>query len=339
MAESHLDTPILIGGCGSSGTTLLRALLDKHPEVVCDDEVSFFNKREIYGDYDRFRRMLPAWYESGVACSGYWSQTDFFFRPDAVGITRDLAVEWSRRAADMRGYVQELKRHFLKKSGKRIFAEKTPTNVYCFRDFAQLFPESPIVHVIRDGRDVVCSLMKRGYSLWECGSRWVYDVSAGMSCRDLPRYMELRYEDLARDPEGVLRRLCRHLGVPFSHAMLERDGERTFRHPSWSSDAYSSPINTKSIGRYKKDLSEEQLALFYRTCLSRRYAQRFRLERMPACELLRELGYEAPGRDALPPLPLRKYGAPLGDWTRKSRRSMRRGRGPRPFYTSITLCR
>ena len=49
--------PILIGGCGSSGTTLLRVLLNAHPKTHCGTELNLFNNKIFYDEdfsYSRF---------------------------------------------------------------------------------------------------------------------------------------------------------------------------------------------------------------------------------------------------------------------------------------------
>ena len=44
----RLSNPIFIGGCGSSGTTLLRKMLNMHPNVAVGPELSVFDRPELY---------------------------------------------------------------------------------------------------------------------------------------------------------------------------------------------------------------------------------------------------------------------------------------------------
>lgn len=335
MSENRLDSPVLIGGAGSSGSTLFRAILNRHPEIACGPEMVFFDKKVIYGDYETFRRMLPLWLTTGVPCDGYFRYPALLIARPAYGLTRDLLIDWSRQARCLREFVDLLQSHILRQSGKRIFAEKTPTNAYCFREFIELYPKGRLIHVIRDGRDVFCSLRRRGFRPFQAASRWLYDVSAALACRSLPQYFELRYEELVTRPEGVVARACEHIGVEFTPAMLQPDTDAAREKlRSWTSSATHSPINPSSAGRYKKELTPRQLARFYGVALNAVGAARLGAPEWTTRELLAELGYSVPpeGQGSLPAVRLLD---PLLDWLRRAFYCVRRKQRILPLLTCV----
>ncbi len=155
--------------------------------------------------------------------------------------------------------------------------EQTPEMAHLADVAALAFPEARFVHIVRDGRDVVCSLLERG---WLGGVRaggaddaglayghdarfWVeperrHEFSAVSEARRAAwawrRYVsaaraascgafELRYETLAADPARTAVELARYLGCasePLSRSL--------------------SAVHRESIGRFRRDLTREQLA-------------------------------------------------------------------------------
>jgi hypothetical protein len=89
--------------------------------------------------------------------------------------------------------------------------------------------------------------------------RWVRDTEAGIAMRGDPRYMEVRYEELVEDPEGVLRGLVAALDEPWLPRLLV---ERTPR--SGGPAHANSRISTGSVGRWRQDLSADERAAVQR---------------------------------------------------------------------------
>jgi hypothetical protein len=300
VSDRELERPILIGGCGSSGTTLLYALLASHPRLAGGPELSFFNKRALYDDWAGVRERLPRWLEQGVPTGGYHVQPAFLEGRGFHGLEDARLVEWSRAASGLRDFVQLLEAHVLTRLARPRLVEKSPTNVYCLRELTRLLPEARVLHVVRDGRDVVCSLLGRGFSLFQAASRWLYDVSAGFACRDLPQLLEVRYEELVRSPAAVLRRVCEHCELEFHPSMLERAGlPEPFQAglPSWRSSPVG-PIAECSVGRHERELDASQLARFHAIGLTPFAAARLGTRPFETGELLAALGYamrEDPG--------------------------------------------
>jgi hypothetical protein len=110
--------------------------------------------------------------------------------------------------------------------GKPRYADKTPSYVQHIPMLAALFPDARFVHVIRDGRDVALSFRRLPFGpdtldeaalFWR--SRTLTGRRAGASLGP-KRYLEVHYEDLAREPEKHLRQICEFIDIPYDPAML-----------------------------------------------------------------------------------------------------------------------
>ncbi len=109
---------------------------------------------------------------------------------------------------------------------KTRFADKTPRNVLHIDLLAGAFPDARFVHLVRDGRDVVPSMLGLAYfpdRFPEAVLYWADRVRQGRQAgRRLgpERYIEVRYEDLVADAPAVLAGLCEFLDLSDDPAML-----------------------------------------------------------------------------------------------------------------------
>lgn len=191
--------PIFVVGCARSGTTLLRVILDAHPGISAGDETHFLADLEAL--------MRP----------GYWKHLKAY-DPDRE--------RWHRRIAAFFASVHE---DYARSRGKVRWADKTPKYVTHLPFIASLFPDAQIVHIVRDGRDVVASHLDRwGWQrAFHCAATtWRKSVEAGQAFgRRAPagRYHEIRYEELVGSPEPTLRVLFEFLGEPWDGGVLTFD--------------------------------------------------------------------------------------------------------------------
>lgn len=121
--------------------------------------------------------------------------------------------------------------------------------------------------LVRDGRAVTASRMRRdGFSMKRCAEVWRTEhlkrIAAQFTARRAPRRI-VHYEDLATDPEKVLRGLCDWLGLDFEPAMLEF---RENRH-----NVGGNPMRFRKTERsvtlderWRDELGAEDLATFER---------------------------------------------------------------------------
>ncbi|MEM8961411.1 MAG: sulfotransferase [Acidobacteriota bacterium] len=251
--------PIVIGGCGRSGTTLVRVILDSHSELLCGPETNLLVK--------------PLWVHHRPAIERLSER----FAIPIVDIEAILRLTTSH--AD---FVTCFFARAAQRVGKSRWADKTPANIRHLDWLFAHFPEARFVHVIRDGRDVVCSLrthprhkvvdgelipLDTDNPIEECVARWVGDVELGLAWRDDPRVLELRYEDLVADPDTTIRALCADLDLPFEDAMLHHEQiggrSRDVEHFPQNPEAQSA-ISGKRVERWRTDLTAEQLAYVLR---------------------------------------------------------------------------
>ncbi len=182
----------------------MRVMLDAHPRICCGPEL----------------KLLPSIAE--------WYQT----------LTRNFASvlqSYGNTPADLRlrfrQLIEGLVENFRRASGKPRWAEKTPHNVLFMVPLGELFPEARFIHLIRDGRDVACSLITMDWlnpltgrkldyvqNIASAARYWREVVTVARQQAQHPtlagRVRELRYEALVANPEGVMRQVLQFLGEP-----------------------------------------------------------------------------------------------------------------------------
>lgn len=138
-----------------------------------------------------------------------------------------------------------------------------------FEDYLGRWPNACFLGMLRDGRDVLASQLNTGdfkKTPAEVAEGWVKTQRRFASLVEEPRInaYTVRYERLTQDPEPELRNICEAIGVPFNENMLRHnESELTiFKASHLSRDRVVRSIDTKMIGRWKRDLSAEQLDEF-----------------------------------------------------------------------------
>jgi hypothetical protein len=279
--------PLFVVGCGRSGTTMLRLMLDSHPDLAVPWESHFIVA--MWKDRRRYRAASGVDAElmvRDIADSPMFGQWEV---PDDVLERRIDALD----RPSFPDVIDAVFMAYADSRGKRRWGDKTPAYVRSIPLLARLFPDSRFVHVIRDGRDVALSYLSVPWGpsdIWLAARRWKHDVSAGR--RDgarLPtsRYLEVRYEDVIRDPRDALERICRVADLPFDEGMLEyhRDGSERLASPEAHKAYHASASKPPTAGLrdWRTQMSEDALTAFESV----------------AGGLLGELGYER-GRPQLP---------------------------------------
>ena len=136
--------------------------------------------------------------------------------------------------------------------GCRYWCEKTPRNILFFREIsACLGHRTKMINIVRDGRDVVCSVHPDAPErFWVSPERWVEDVAAGIAFEDDPQVLTLRYEDLVTAFAETMSRLCAFLKLRSNRRMLEYPAHATLKvSNAWSQPA--SAVHANRIGSWR----------------------------------------------------------------------------------------
>jgi hypothetical protein len=265
--------PIFIIGAMGSGTTLLRLMLDSHPNIAIPYETGFMRAYNAH-------QFIPF----------KWSGRNWAKR-----------LGWSREELDreLAQFYEKLFMRYVEANGKQRWGEKTPLHTWHVDAMARLYPDAQFVGVVRHPGGEVGSCVNRfGHSLGRATYhylRYTKEV-ARQAAHHEDRFVVLRYEDLVLQPERCLRELLEWLGEPWSDKVLQHhivQTERGVKQRAEGGSRIDEPIDTSRIDKWTRTLDDSQ---------RRKVARRLR-------RLGRFFGYSMD--DPLALEPLREDGSPL----------------------------
>jgi len=271
-----IPAPFIIG-MGRSGTTLLRLMLDAHSALTIPAETHFIPfllqdpPRDGAECLARLRTM-PNWGDFDLAGTGFEERLSAL---QPFSLAEAIRLFFGRYAATQ---------------GKPRWGDKTPTYVEQVAAIGALLPEARFVHLLRDGRDVALSYRDKwfgpGDDLVAAARLWrgrILAARAQAETLEPGRYLELRFEDLVREPEHWLRTVCDFLELPFEPEMLnyprratERLGEMGDRRDAEGQVAVprerrlsihantARPPDPAQSGKWRSGLTPDEVALFER---------------------------------------------------------------------------
>jgi hypothetical protein len=259
-----MSDPLFIVGNDRSGTTMLRLILDRGPDVAIPPESMFLTdfadafKAGEPRDPDAAARFVhEVWNHPKVRL---WELPG---EPPAV--PPGLAPADAYRFA-----VEAPFKAYAAKHAKPRWGDKTPHYVNHVDHLLELWPRARFVVLVRDGRDVAISLRKMPFgpnNAWAAAPWWARGIRAGEEAQRAhpDAVLTVRYEDLARDPRAVVPRICEFLGLDYSDEMLaleKADRSKIVRdQTSWFPTLFDG-INTTAVGRWKREMSARDQRVF-----------------------------------------------------------------------------
>jgi hypothetical protein len=191
-------------------------------------------------------------------------------------INDDLRIDLPRSTKRIRDREQakllyeRLAELYLERVGRNdvtYFGEKTPRHLNHVHKIIDLYPDAKIIAIIRDGRDVALSLTEVPWgpkSYYHNLDRWLRDYRCYQRLlRDATiDVLDVRYEDLTTRPVETLQRLTDFLDLPYEPSMAEgnaKNADIPERELGWKARA-TATIDRSRVARWRKELSEEQIA-------------------------------------------------------------------------------
>lgn len=273
--DAHLgDAPcplVFVVGCPRSGTTMLERMLDAHRDLAMAHETHWITKHTRRGrDLTHMGHVRPETLDALYADRRFVRMA-----PPREDIERLMA----RRPMKYRRFVRVVFDHYRRSRGKAYVGDKS-TGGY-LRNLERLHkvcPDSKIVHLVRDGRDVCLSMlgwpkagraagrfaMFRDDPVATTAAWWRWHVLAGMEQgRRLGegQYTEVRYEKLVREPGCECDALCARLGLEPDDAMAKFHAGRSKPGAGRSANAaWLAP--TPGLRNWRIQMTDEQIEMF-----------------------------------------------------------------------------
>lgn len=205
----NVDDLVFVVGSGRSGTTWLQAMLSMHPDIYSGPETNFF------GAFAAAEQSFSKVKGRRVGLSEYFSHDLFYgsmanlFRVMLSGLPEP-------------------------DSQPKIFLEKSPHHCLYSDFLLKTFPDARFIHLVRDSRAVVASMLK-GSKTWAkdwasddvdaAATGWVQKVNAAQSLKkrvSSENYIEIKYEDLRINTHQELSNLLTWLRIEAPDAWIEQ---------------------------------------------------------------------------------------------------------------------
>ena len=275
-----IEVPFFIVGFQRSGTTLLRLMLDNHPDVAIPLDTT--------GLWNQFEGRLPE-YGDLTAASNRRHLIEDLVREERIRLWEipldPDKIEQKWNGAGYSGLIDAFYRIYAEARGKARWGDKDPGNMVRISQLDRWFPESQFIHIIRDGRDACLSQLQQSFGfddLLPCAAAWkeqVWWVREMGKLLGEQRYFELRYEDLVAQPQQHLLAICQFLDIPYSPVMLQYHEKVDQSVPQ--SKRHLWPLLNQPPRQDNTDQWKRKMKAAQQLCFEKR-----------AGDVLREVGYE-----------------------------------------------
>ena len=253
-------------GTQRSGSNLLRLMLGQSPHLLAPHPphliTSFHAWKEKYGQLQR----------------GSWEQ----LCRDMLAWVAANPVPWpgplpeleKLMALPQRSIVHAslfLYQYAAEQHGAHGWVSKSLGNVAHLAEIDAILPEARYLHLVRDGRDVGSSFQKTMVGPkhpFFSAQRWKRDQELALAWEDqVPRdqFLRVRYEELVRQPEKNLQRICDFLKISFTSEMLRYYESEASKQTADSGRMWSrlvEPVQADGVGRFRREWSDSDIRIF-----------------------------------------------------------------------------
>jgi len=206
--RADVAQPLFIVGFPRSGTTMVEQTLTAHPKVSAGDELPTINE---------LTNLIPRMLNSPLAYPEAFADLWLGDQVEGLDNLRDYYLQRARQL----GATQK---------GASLFTDKMPLNETHLGLIGLIFPEAPIIHLLRHPLDVVLSVFSNhlthgfycAYDLETIARHYVLvmDLVEHYRGQMSLRYLPIRYEDIVDDQEASVRKMLAFVGLPFDRRCL-----------------------------------------------------------------------------------------------------------------------
>lgn len=259
--------PLLVLSSGRSGTTLLRSMLVAGQQLAMPPESQII--RTAVRRYLALQHI--GWEDISQLIIGLFeSSTNFDLWDVDLQPVYATVSDIPSQERSLARIIDEVYRHYAaeKFPHAHVWGDKSPINTLHLPFIYAAFPQARYLHVVRDGRDAIASMVERGRAVEAATRRWEISIRQARALEprlNEDQYLEVRYEDLVSRPEDTLKRICSFAGIRFSPSMLDFWRlPTTVEHKHYDHHRnLGRPVFTDSIGRWVNRLSDSEQEYVY----------------------------------------------------------------------------
>ncbi len=232
---------IFIVGASRSGTTMLNRVLGNHSQIAALNELHYFgdlwqpdlNTTNIAADeLKQITSTLLHRHHHGIWGGNPNNKDDVL----AEKIVKSLD-ESQRNGIDLFYTIMEW---IANDQSCEIISEQTPRNIFYTKQLLENYENSNVIQLVRDPRAVLSSQKNRWKRKWLGGKNtpwsevirvwinyhpititklWAKATKAGTQLTDHPRFLSVKFEDLASNPHKEVRKICDFLSIEYQQEM------------------------------------------------------------------------------------------------------------------------
>jgi len=155
-------------------------MLDRHPEIFCGPESAMFAKQQLYNDWQGYKSKLFRKSLFGLSTAGWQNFTGVDLGEEYLW-SKAEAKELVMRHTTFKSFVEAFYARILEETGKRLWAEKTPSNAFVMESFLSSFgAEAKAIHITRHPLDCIASLCLRGMTAYNAASVYLLNTSKAL---------------------------------------------------------------------------------------------------------------------------------------------------------------
>ncbi len=147
------------------------------------------------------------------------------------------------------GFIKNNINLFLDEKRRKYFVEDNTWNILFARELFELIPEAKFIHIIRDPRDVVASMIKQSWCPSELDKTINFYLSIIEKCIDntnlIPadRVLLIKLEDIVKHYHNTIQKLFRFIGIEDEYLYVDNI------------------LSDESFGRWKREFSRKEISL------------------------------------------------------------------------------
>ncbi len=260
---------VFIIGRPRSGTTMLRFMLDAHPNIRIPLESAFI--KNLFPKYGKIKiwdeKTVLTFFEELLRQPQYnlWTIDNDFLKQELLKVPENSTFQ------DICKIIYLNTISFFEKNEIKILADKNPPYTLSIPLLLKIFPDARFIYIVRDYRDNVLSMKNVDFEkpwLPSLAYRWRYYNKIFLKSynKDKSRFHIVKYEDLVKEPEKYLTKLCEFLNVNFIEDMIHYNrikDEVLKTYPQKLIDVYLKslfePVSPNKVEQWKNKMTKIEI--------------------------------------------------------------------------------